>query len=209
MHRESLHCVGGATRVEAAGGDAARGCTLVGGDERHCRPDRKAVPGLGAAHAAARPAFTSALATSWRNAAGSAAAACGSSRNRYDPRGRTGASARTTSRARRRSEFRVTALPQWRPIAYATWGNTPPSPASAGTNVTRTGPLDPRARERCSSANAARRVMRPTVRAGTRSTQTVRRWRPLSRRDFKIARPARVDMRLRNPWVRALFRVFG
>jgi hypothetical protein len=52
-------------------------------------------------------------------------------------------------------------------------------------------------------------VMRPTVRAGTGGPQTVRRWRPLSRRDFKMARPARVDMRLRNPWVRALFRVFG
>ena len=51
--------------------------------------------------------------------------------------------------------------------------------------------------------------MRPTVRAGTRGPQTVRRWRPLSRRDFKMARPARVDMRLRNPWVRARFRVFG
>ena len=51
--------------------------------------------------------------------------------------------------------------------------------------------------------------MRPTVRAGTRGPQTVRRWRPLSRRDFKMARPARVDMRLRNPWVRALFLVFG
>jgi hypothetical protein len=31
----------------------------------------------------------------------------------------------------------------------------------------------------------------------------------LSRRDFRIARPARVDMRLRNPWVLARFRVFG
>ncbi len=39
--------------------------------------------------------------------------------------------------------------------------------------------------------------------------QTVRRWRPLSRRDFRIERPARVDMRLRNPWVLARFRVFG
>ena len=109
----------------------------------------------------------------------------------------------------RRSEFRTTALPQWRPIAYATWGNTSGSPGSAARNVTRTGPLAPRDRERCSSAKAARRVMRPTVRGGTRGLQTVRRWRPLSRRDFKMARPARVDMRLRNPWVRARFRVFG
>ena len=76
-------------------------------------------------------------------------------------------------------------------------------------NVTRTGPLAPRARERCSSANAARRVMRPTVRGGTKGLQTVRRWRPLSRRDFRIALPARVDMRLRKPWVLARFRVLG
>ncbi len=39
--------------------------------------------------------------------------------------------------------------------------------------------------------------------------QTVSRWRPLSRRDFKMARPALVDMRFRNPWVRARFRVLG
>ena len=39
--------------------------------------------------------------------------------------------------------------------------------------------------------------------------QTVSRWRPLSRRDFRIARPARVDMRLRKPWVLARFRVLG
>ena len=73
----------------------------------------------------------------------------------------------------------------------------------------RTGPLEARARERCSFAKAARLVIRPTVRAGTSGPQTVRRWRPLSRRDFKMARPARVDMRLRNPWVRARFRVLG
>ena len=39
--------------------------------------------------------------------------------------------------------------------------------------------------------------------------QTVSRWRPLSRRDFRMARPARVDMRLRKPWVRARLRVLG
>ncbi len=44
---------------------------------------------------------------------------------------------------------------------------------------------------------------------GARATQTVRRWRPLSRRDFRMARPARVDMRLRKPCVLARLRVFG
>ena len=69
--------------------------------------------------------------------------------------------------ARRRRELRTTAPPQLRPIAYATWGNTPVSFSVAGTNEARTGPLAPRDRERCSSANAARLVIRPTVRVGT------------------------------------------
>ena len=42
-----------------------------------------------------------------------------------------------------------------------------------------------------------------------RGAQTVRRWRPFSRRDFRMARPARVDMRLRKPCVLARLRVFG
>jgi hypothetical protein len=69
---------------EAARGDAAGGRALVGGDKGHGHPDGTAVRGGRAAHAATRPrpAFTSAFATSWRNTAGSAAAAAGSSRNR-------------------------------------------------------------------------------------------------------------------------------
>jgi len=84
VHRESLHRVGGTTRIEAARGDAAGGRALVGGDKGHGHPDGTAVRGGRAAHAATRPrpAFTSAFATSWRNTAGSAAAAAGSSRNR-------------------------------------------------------------------------------------------------------------------------------
>lgn len=34
-------------------------------------------------------------------------------------------------------------------------------------------------------------------------------WRPFARRDFKIARPARVLIRERNPCLRALRRLFG
>src|ERR1700733_9459535 len=211
VDREGFYRVGGAARIEAAGRDPAGGRTLVGGHQGHRHPDGEAPRGVGAAHAGtwACPAFTRAVATSSRNTEGASSAAAGSSHTRYVPRARVGAADRTTSRARRRSELRTTAPPQRRPIAYATCGNTPGSPISARTNVARTGPLAPRARERCSSANAARRVMRPTVRTGTRGLQTVRRWRPLSRREFRMARPARVDMRLRNPWVRALFRVFG
>jgi hypothetical protein len=94
-------------------------------------------------------------------------------------------------------------------MAYPTCGNTPGTPSCTGVKLTWTGPLAPRHLDRCRSENAPRLVIRPTLRAGTRPPQTVRRWRPLSRRDFKMARPARVDMRLRNPWVRARFRVLG
>ncbi len=41
------------------------------------------------------------------------------------------------------------------------------------------------------------------------SYQAERRLRPLARRAFKIARPARVDIRLRNPWVRLRFILLG
>ena len=60
-----------------------------------------------------------------------------------------------------------------------------------GRGRRRPGPArsTPRARERCSSAKAVRVVIRPTVRAGTWVAQTVSRWRPLSRRDFRMARP--------------------
>jgi hypothetical protein len=44
---------------------------------------------------------------------------------------------------------------------------------------------------------------------GTCSPQTLRRRRPLSRRARMMARPPRVDIRLRKPWVLARFRVFG
>ncbi len=208
---ERLNGIVGAARVEPAGGHAPRCSALIGREERHGHADRSAQGGNRPAHAltALRPARASAPTTSARNSAGASSAAPGSSRTKYDPRGRRWASDRTTARARRRSEFRTTAPPQRRPIAYPTWGNTPGSLSSAGTKAALTGPQAPRARERCSSAKTARLVIRPTVRAGTLRLQTVRRWRPLSRRDFKMARPARVDMRLRNPWVRARFRVLG
>jgi hypothetical protein len=39
--------------------------------------------------------------------------------------------------------------------------------------------------------------------------QADRRLRPFARRAFKIARPARVDIRARNPWVRLRFILLG
>ncbi len=39
--------------------------------------------------------------------------------------------------------------------------------------------------------------------------QAERRLRPFARRAFKIARPARVDIRARNPWVRLRFILLG
>src|ERR1700722_17798232 len=150
---EGLDRVRGAARVKAARRDPARGRALIGGDQGDRRPDGAAAGVEVVAHTGSlsRPAFMSAVATSSRNTGGGRAAAPGSSRTRHVPRGRVGAAARTTSRARRRSEFRTTPPPQSRPMAYATWGNTPRSPGGAGTKVARTGPQAPRARERCSS----------------------------------------------------------
>jgi len=45
--------------------------------------------------------------------------------------------------------------------------------------------------------------------APPRSAQTARRARPLSRRADRTARPARVRMRSRKPWVFARRRLFG
>jgi hypothetical protein len=39
--------------------------------------------------------------------------------------------------------------------------------------------------------------------------QTVSRFRPLARRLFNTLRPAAVDIRSRNPWVRFLFTLLG
>jgi hypothetical protein len=39
--------------------------------------------------------------------------------------------------------------------------------------------------------------------------QTVKRFLPLARRRLMTSRPARVDMRSRNPWVRFLFTLLG
>ena len=209
-HRERLDGIVRAARIEPARRHPARGRALVHPDEGDGRPGRTAPRSLGRAHRSphACPARRSAVATSARSSAGASDAAPGPRRTRYEPRGSRGASARTTSRARRRSRLRTTAVPHWRPIAYPTCGNNPGVPSSTGAKRARTGPLDPRTRERCSSAKAARLVIRPTFRAGT-MPQTVRRWRPLSRRDFRMARPARVDMRLRKPWVFARLRVLG
>jgi hypothetical protein len=44
---------------------------------------------------------------------------------------------------------------------------------------------------------------------GEHAAQADRRLRPLARRAARIARPARVRMRSRNPWVRDLRRLFG
>lgn len=49
----------------------------------------------------------------------------------------------------------------------------------------------------------------PLERNGRHSCHGIRRLRPLSRRRFKTSLPAFVLIRLRNPWVFALFLLFG
>ncbi len=130
-----------------------------------------------------------ALATSARKVAGEAETESGEKRSRKRPRGSRCASLRITARARRRRRLRTTAEPHWRLIAKPTWGNTSlegdgedlhgageagsgaceseKTWSGAGAKTARTEPLEPRARERCSSAKAARLVIRPTVGEGT------------------------------------------
>ncbi len=210
VHRERLNGVVRATRVEPAGRHPARGGALVEPDEGDRGPDRPAQTVCCVDHGVTvvPPARRRASATWVRSAGAGTDAASASSRTRYLPRCSSGAHKFATARTRRRNVLRTTAPPQSRPIAYPTWGKTPCSWSRAGTNTARTGPLDARAFERCRSAKAARVVIRPTDR-GDMGPQTVSRWRPLSRRDFTMDLPARVDMRLRNPWVFARFRVLG
>ena len=210
---EGIDRVVRAARVETTRGHAARSRGLVRLYDPDGSPHGSTETAL-AAHGrtgADWDARCIARCTSAANVARLVRAAVGSTRRRYVPRGRVAAIARADSRIRRRREFRTTAFPQCFPIAYPTCGYTPGESGATGTKVARTGPQLARARERCNCPKAVRLWILPTVRAGTGSSaaQTVSRWRPLSRRDFKMALPARVDMRLRKPWVLARFRVFG
>ena len=172
VDRERLHGVGRAARVEAAGGNPAGSRALVGGDQGH--------------RVRVRAGCTWSRTCSRRHPLAAGLQEC---RGHVIPEhrgglcGRTGLESHQIGAARqvccggmdhgagppsqRVPDDRAATIAAF---AYATWGNTPGSPDGAGRNVTRTGPLAPRARERCSSAKATRRVMRPTVREGAEAS---------------------------------------
>ena len=136
-----------------------------------------------------------------------ASAAGGSARTtRRLPVGRPARRSRTRWRSLRSTRLRVTAGPTAR-------DTTKPARAGPGSPLefrwtTRIG--EPaRLPDRTVSANSSRRRRRAWAGSTGGAGQADRRLRPLARRAERIARPARVRIRRRKPWVLARRRLFG
>jgi hypothetical protein len=111
-------------------------------------------------------------------------------------------------RSRRRTRLRTTALPTPREIMNPTRDGA----ATDRTGVRRCTTTEPRAARRpCRTAreNSGRRRNREAAGSTSLPAQADSSARPLRRRAARIARPARVRMRSRNPWVLARRRLFG
>ncbi len=140
-----------------------------------------------------------------------------------DPAGRVTNRDRMRCRNRRATRCRTTDPPTVRPTTNPTFG--PSSEVTVGLtdgsgSVTparaRWTTTEPRAarRPRCTPvAKSSRRVSRAAAGSNARypagEDQADNSMRPLRRRAARIARPARVRMRNRNPWVLARRRLFG
>ena len=164
VHGEGLDRVVRAARVEPAGGNPARGRALVGREQRRSATrDGKARRRSSAffmtipAARSRRPAQGAAMygPHELRRARSVAARGLEPERGRC-PGKRRGDSLGPTSRPGAGGEFRTTALPQWRPIAYPTWGNTPVAPVVGRHEEARTGPRSPARPGALQSAKAAR-----------------------------------------------------
>ncbi len=118
---------------------------------------------------------------------------------------------RTLSRKTRFERFRVTAPPNRVPAMKST--RPPGSRASGvGSAKTRSAGCDtrrPPANSRSISFGAVIVRMSALGRHCTYAALGHRILRPLRRRAARMARPAFVDIRLRNPWVLARLRLFG
>ena len=156
---EGFDGVGGAARIEAAGRDPARGRALVGGDQGHRHPYGQAAPRsrdrsrqppcLGRLFSERRldvVAERRGLPARPRRARGAPGRPHGPGAVRVERTTIAGAPCGAHS-ARRRCRSA--------PNCVCHLGKHPASSVATGRNVTRTGPLAPRARERCSSAKAA------------------------------------------------------
>ena len=106
------------------------------------------------------------------------------------------------TRNRRRSRLRVTAFPKARLTAKATCGG---AIVESATKEHHMGALRTRRPSRRRRTNASRSRMRSIKLID----QADKRARPLSRRDLRTARPARVLMRARNPCLRFRRRLLG
>jgi hypothetical protein len=112
------------------------------------------------------------------------------------------------SRTRRLTRFRTTALPTFRLTVRPRRARTPSSSANhSSTNSLLLERVPRRATSRYSrdvstlSARRKRRVAASTL-SYLEGVVAARRFRPFARRRLSIARPARVDIRSRKPWVR-------
>jgi hypothetical protein len=140
-----------------------------------------------------------------------ARAAAGNARTTTNtPSGNAANRARIRCRSRRCTRCRTTELPTVRPTTKPTCGRD--STTSAEATCTTTEPQPIRRPRRTAVAKSARRVSRLAAGSNVRDPrmcQADSSERPLRRRAAMIARPARVRMRNRNPWVLARRRLFG
>jgi hypothetical protein len=110
-------------------------------------------------------------------------------------------------RRRRLTRFRVTALPTALETTKPARDGGPGLSRACTTSVSRPIRTPRRTQTRKSSEDVNRDVAGSTGRLG--SCQPARRSRPFWRRAARIARPARVRMRRRKPWVRLRRRLLG
>ena len=214
MHRQRLDGVRTAGRVEATGrGQTGRDPALV---EPHREQRCTSSP---AGRQRERPAHRRRPAASIRDSAESrsrpssvldAAAAGGSARTTTSaPAGTRPSRARRRWRSRRCTRCRTTAPPTARLTTKP--ARVSSRPDRRATCTTRVPPAIRRPR-RTAVTKSSRRVSRAAagstgaVRSEPQADSSVR---PRRRRAAMIARPARVRMRSRNPWVRARRRLFG
>jgi hypothetical protein len=188
----------------------------------HCRPPGCSVAGKGARRDLVNR--RSAASRSAPRAALLASAAAGNARTTTSaPGGKSDNRDRIRCRSRRCTRWRTTEPPTGRPTTNPTFGppffglfGPPVEPApdgeSAQARCTTMEPQAARRPRRTAVAKSSRRVNRVAADSNgrdPRTTQADNSARPLRRRAAMMARPARVRMRNRNPWVLARRRLFG
>jgi hypothetical protein len=232
VRAQRLQCVGTARWGEPAPrGDQRTHQPPVNNDRRHqdpCRRRRAPLVWLLYAHCRcsvptcrrsnrAKTRSRSAARSTWR-----AEADAGFARTtRRLPAGSDPRYRRIRSRSRRFTRLRTTALPTARLTIKPTFADSPGRtvPSSAATEGTNRCPvsagrpaLRPSRTARRKSAGRFMRACRGSIRGPrhqVRGVQALSRARPLWRRAARTARPARVRIRSRKPWVFARRRLFG